>query len=80
MTSEKRADADDLHVESADPGVARLQDVDIHDKQLNNGALEATAQEHSIGVWQAFKTYRRAAIWSIRTYRFFCFFLHDGQG
>jgi hypothetical protein len=28
--------------------------------------MEATAQEHSIGFVQGFKTYKRAAMWSFR--------------
>lgn len=66
MATEKRVGADELHVESTDHGLDHFKNVDIHDKSLNNGALEATAEEHSMGVWQAFKTYKRAAIWSIR--------------
>ncbi|KAK7409340.1 hypothetical protein QQX98_008464 [Neonectria punicea] len=57
---------DDIHVEATDGGLDHLKDVDLHDKALANGALEATAQEHSIGVLQAFKTYKRAAFWSMR--------------
>lgn len=66
MATEKTSGANDLHVESADAGISHYQNVDIHDKALNNNALEATAQEHAIGIVQAFKTYKRAAFWSIR--------------
>ena len=66
MTSGKRADAADIHVET-NQYLDHLQDVDLNDKSLNAGALEATAQEHSIGFVQGFKTYRKAAFWSFRT-------------
>ncbi|KAF7562338.1 hypothetical protein G7046_g1775 [Stylonectria norvegica] len=65
MASEKRVGNDDLQVESADNGLDHLKNVDLHDKALANGALEATVQEHNFGVVQAFKTYKRAAFWSI---------------
>lgn len=35
------------------------------DKHLNEDAKQATAAEHSLSFWQAIKTYRRAAFWSI---------------
>lgn len=35
-------------------------------KFLNEEAAQATAAEHSLGLWQAIKTYKRAAIWSVR--------------
>lgn len=35
-------------------------------KYLNHEAAQATANEHSLGLWQALKTYKRAALWSIR--------------
>lgn len=34
-------------------------------KFLNAEAAQATAAEHSLGLWQALKTYKRAAIWSV---------------
>lgn len=69
--AEKRTNVSDLQVESAGAGAGldHLQDVDIHDKTLNNEAMEATAHEHSIGFVQGFKTYKRAAFWSIRKSR-----------
>ena len=68
MATEKTGSAvdNDLHIEAADAGVTHFQDVDIHDKALNNAALEATIHEHNVGIWQGLKTYRRAAFWSIR--------------
>ncbi|KAF4462803.1 alpha-glucoside transport [Fusarium albosuccineum] len=65
MATEKRAGDRDLQIESTDQGLDHLKDVDLHDKVLANDALEATAQEHSFGVIQGFKTYKRAAFWSI---------------
>lgn len=35
-------------------------------KFLNEEAAQATANEHDLTLWQAIKTYKRAAIWSIR--------------
>lgn len=66
MSTDQKTGPSDLHVESADPDVNRLQNVDLSDKTLNAGAMEATAQEHSMGFVQGFKTYKRAAFWSIR--------------
>ncbi|KAI6781951.1 Maltose permease-like protein [Emericellopsis cladophorae] len=63
MASEKRTDATDLGVES-NQDLRHLENVGIHDKGLNASAIEATAQEHSIGFVQGFKTYRKAAMWS----------------
>lgn len=65
-TTEKTTETSDLHVENADSGLNHLQNAGIHDKELNNAALEATVQEHSLGVWAALKTYKRAAFWSMR--------------
>jgi SP family general alpha glucoside:H+ symporter-like MFS transporter len=55
----------DIQLENAAPGITQLKDADLHDKGLNVGAQEATAQEHSLGVWQGLKTYKRAAFWSM---------------
>lgn len=35
-------------------------------KFLNAEAAQATANEHSLGLWAALKIYKRAAIWSVR--------------
>lgn len=35
-------------------------------KFLNEEAAQATANEHNLTLWQALKTYKRAALWSIR--------------
>ena len=48
------------HVELTDLGNTTL-----HDKVLNEEARQATATEHSLTFWQAIKTYRKAAFWSI---------------
>lgn len=63
MATEK---SDGLRVESAEPDVNRLQNVDLADKTLNASAVEATAEEHSVGFIQGMKTYKKAAFWSIR--------------
>ncbi|KAH8721891.1 general substrate transporter [Ilyonectria robusta] len=66
MSSEKKVGGDDIHhAEISDAGLDHFKNVDLHDKVLANGALEATTQEHNLGVLQAFKTYKRAAFWSI---------------
>ncbi|ETI28960.1 hypothetical protein G647_01412 [Cladophialophora carrionii CBS 160.54] len=62
MATDKHADA--IHLE-AHGGVERLKDVDLRDAALAGGALEGAAQEHSMGVLQALKTYKRAAFWSV---------------
>jgi SP family general alpha glucoside:H+ symporter-like MFS transporter len=68
MATEKVTGDSDLRIESANPDINRLHNVDIADKTLNAGAMEATAQEHSMGFVQGFKTYKRAAFWSIRKF------------
>lgn len=65
MASGKREN-EDVNIETASPNIERLDNVDLHDKALNAGAQEAAAQEHSLGFIQGFKTYRRAAFWSVR--------------
>lgn len=65
MATEKQGGAPDLQIETTDNGLDHLKDVDLHDKALNTEAHQATAQEHSFGVFQALKTYKRAAFWSI---------------
>lgn len=60
--------SDRMHVEASDTGLGHLKDVGLHDATLASGALEGTAQEHSMGVFQALRTYKRAAFWSIRTF------------
>ncbi|KAI5467916.1 general substrate transporter [Mariannaea sp. PMI_226] len=63
MAIENKAGPD--HIESSDAGLDHLKNVDIHDKALTNAALDATAHEHSVSILQGFKTYKRAALWSI---------------
>ena len=58
---------DAVHLE-AYGGLERLKDVGLHDAALAGGALEGAAQEHTMGVFQALKTYKRAAFWSISEY------------
>jgi SP family general alpha glucoside:H+ symporter-like MFS transporter len=66
MATEKRDEPTDLRIEDAEQHLKHLENVDLHDKALNASAREATAQEHSIGFIQGFKTYKRAAMWSFR--------------
>ena len=66
MASGKTEDPSDLRVEDKDQDIKHLENVGRHDKMLNVSAMEATAQEHSIGFIQGFKTYRKAAMWSFR--------------
>ncbi|KAH7126333.1 general substrate transporter [Dactylonectria estremocensis] len=66
MSNEKKLGGDHIdHADINDGGLDHLKNVDLHDKQLANNALEATTVEHNLGVFQALKTYRRAAMWSI---------------
>jgi SP family general alpha glucoside:H+ symporter-like MFS transporter len=66
MASGKTEDPGDLRVEDKDQDLKHLENVNLHGKMLNASAMEATAQEHSIGFVQGFKTYKRAAMWSFR--------------
>lgn len=62
MSTPKR---DAVHAdEKSDQDLKHLENVDLHDKALNAGAMEATAAEHSVGFVEGFKTYKRAAFWS----------------
>jgi len=63
MATEK-AVVDTIHLE-AHGETHRLQNVGLRDAHLAIAALEGAAQEHSMGVFEAFKTYKRAAFWSI---------------
>ncbi|TDZ30450.1 General alpha-glucoside permease [Colletotrichum spinosum] len=56
---------DDIRLEKGAPHVGQFNDVALDDKVLNSEAQEATDVEHSFGVWQGLKTYKRAAFWSI---------------
>lgn len=56
---------DPIHLE-AYGGLSHLKNAGLRDASLAGGALEGAAQEHSMGVWQGLKTYKRAAFWSIR--------------
>ncbi len=38
----------------------------LQDKVFNEDARQATVAEHSLTLWQALKTYKKAAFWSIR--------------
>lgn len=52
-------------VEKASPGHTEFTDVNFQGKELNEDARMATAAEHSMTLWQALKTYRKAAFWSV---------------
>jgi len=65
MATVKQTGEINPHIESTDAGLDHLKNVDLHDKALANEAFEATADEHSYGVIQGFKTYKAAAFWSI---------------
>ncbi|KAK1981781.1 alpha glucoside transporter [Colletotrichum cereale] len=56
---------DNIHVEKGPSHVHPFNDVALDDKGLNSEAHEGTNIEHSFGVWQGLKTYKRAAFWSI---------------
>ncbi|KAF6800132.1 alpha-glucosides permease mph2 3 [Colletotrichum sojae] len=56
---------DDIRLEKGTPHITQLNDVALDDKVLNSDAQQATDAEHSFGVWQGLKTYKRAAFWSI---------------
>jgi hypothetical protein len=66
MSSEKATEQRVGEIEAANNGLNRLHDVDLHDKALNSEAFAATTAEHSYGFVEGIKTYRRAAIWSVR--------------
>ncbi|ROT42640.1 maltose permease MAL31 [Sodiomyces alkalinus F11] len=55
----------DLRIERGPDPNANLQDAAVDDKVLNLGAQEGNEAEHSFGFIQGFKTYKRAAFWSI---------------
>jgi MFS transporter, SP family, general alpha glucoside:H+ symporter len=65
MSSEKTTEQRVGEIETADSGLDRLHNVDLHDKALNSEAFAATTAEHSYGFVEGIKTYRRAAIWSV---------------
>lgn len=56
---------EDIRLEKGTPHISQLNDVGLDDKVLNSEAQQATDVEHSFGVWQGLKTYKRAAFWSI---------------
>lgn len=59
ITSSKEAGAPE-HIDDKEAGAFASA------KYLNEEAALATANEHSLGLWQALKTYKRAAFWSVR--------------
>lgn len=67
MATEKGGVVDAIHLE-ANGGLEHLKDVGLRDAALAGSAFQGAAQEHNMGVWQAFKTHKRAAFWSICRY------------
>jgi MFS transporter, SP family, general alpha glucoside:H+ symporter len=66
IPSEKVAVSDNqIEANPADPN--RFQDASLDSKALNADAAVGNEAEHSFGVIQGFKTYKRAAFWSIGT-------------
>jgi MFS transporter, SP family, general alpha glucoside:H+ symporter len=57
-----------------------LNNASLDDKLLNEEARQGTVSEHSLSLWQALKTYKKAAFWSIRKHspRHLHFLLHHG--
>lgn len=53
-------------VEKGTLDYTKFNQADLHDKVLNSEAKQATANEHSLSLTQALKTYKKAAFWSIR--------------
>lgn len=41
---------------------------ELGEKALKEEALLGQQNEHNLSLWQALKTYKRAALWSIREY------------
>jgi SP family general alpha glucoside:H+ symporter-like MFS transporter len=62
---EKQGGADQIET-GGSYDLTALSTAGLHDKVLNSEARQATATEHSLTLWQALKTYRKAAFWSIR--------------
>lgn len=63
-TQDKSATSD-LQIERGPDPNANLQDAAVDDKVLNLVAQEGNENEHSFGFIQGFKTYKRAAFWSV---------------
>ncbi|KAH6692287.1 general substrate transporter [Plectosphaerella plurivora] len=63
-TETKRAVTED-QIEANRADISGHNDASLDDKALNVGAAAGNEAEHNIGVFQAFKTYKRAAFWSI---------------
>jgi MFS transporter, SP family, general alpha glucoside:H+ symporter len=55
-------------VENGPLEYTKYDQADLRDKVLTAEARQATATEHELSFTQAIRTYRRAAIWSIRTF------------
>ncbi|KAL8414483.1 hypothetical protein RB594_005646 [Gaeumannomyces avenae] len=59
--------AGDLNIEQGGPNqrFRQLNDAGLDDKVLISEAQEGTRREHSLGLIQGLKTYKRAAFWSV---------------
>lgn len=68
-----------MEIEANLPSSNRLADASLGSKALNVNAAVGNEAEHSFGVIQGFKTYKRAAFWSIGT-RFFHTYLRRSGG
>lgn len=64
----KEQGATATEIEKSNVEYTKFDQADLHDKVLNAEARQATDNEHSLTLWQALKTYKRAAIWSVREY------------
>lgn len=69
MSTKKGAEGDAIQVDVTDNGLDHLKEVDLHDKTLAHQAHEGNAQEHNVDFLQALKLHKRAAFWSMRTFR-----------
>ncbi|KAK9802415.1 putative Major facilitator superfamily (MFS) profile domain-containing protein [Seiridium cardinale] len=61
----KNQGAGSAQLEKGKAEYTHFDQADLHDKVLNSEARQATENEHSLGLIQALKTYKRAAFWSI---------------
>lgn len=52
-------------VEKGGAGYDNHGDGGLNDKGLNEEARLGTENEHTLSLWQAVKTYKRAALWSV---------------
>lgn len=65
-TSEKAVAGDDRIEKGGTVDYTGFAHVGLDDKMLNAEARQAADNEHNLSLLQAIKTYKRAALWSIR--------------